>query len=194
MPRLSPERKLRLAMALTIRALRNSVTQHRAISLPNLLRLCRRHMSGLRVAAYRQAAAVEQLKRVYLRHQPFVVRPRVRWSGQPTTVRIWVTMDSLKTKLHPRRFPNMSPMMMAILGYMLDEHYTTPEIEEMAVSEEENRVYIRKAGDTGFNGIQSLEDLRNNWNRLMDVAGLTPVERAEAVGLFKAKVEKLPGM
>ena len=103
-------------------------------------------------------------------------------------------MDSLKTKLHPRRFPNMSPMMMAILGYMLDEHYTTPEIEEIAVSEDENLVYIRKAGDVGFDGIQSLEDLRNNWNGLMDVAGLTPAERAEAVGLFKSKVEKVPGM
>jgi hypothetical protein len=98
----------------------------------------------------------------------------------------------LTTKLHPRRFPNMSPMMMAILGYVLDEHYTTPEIEEMAVSENENRVYIRKAGDVGFNRIESLEDMRNNWNRLLDVAGLTPEERRAAVQLFNSKVEKLP--
>lgn len=98
----------------------------------------------------------------------------------------------LTSKLHPRRFPNMSPMMMAILGYVLGEHYTTPEIEEIAVSEDENIVYIRKAGDAGFNGIQSLEDMRNNWNRLLDVAGLTPEERRAAVRLFNSKVEKLP--
>ena len=48
-------------------------------------------------------------------------------------------------------------------------------------------------GGVGFEGIQSLEDLRGNWNNLMDVAGLTPEERAEAVAMFKQKVEKVPG-
>jgi hypothetical protein len=101
-------------------------------------------------------------------------------------------IDSLKQKLDPRRFPNMSPFMMAMLGYVLGEHYTTPEIDEITVSERENLVYIRAVGDAGFGDIQSLDDLRNNWNRVMDVAGLTPEERSEAVRLFKAKVGKLP--
>ena len=63
----------------------------------------------------------------------------------------------------------------------------------MTFSESENIVYIRKAGGVGFDGLQSLEDLRNNWNRLVDVAGLTPEERKEAVQLFVSKVEKVPG-
>jgi len=56
-------------------------------------------------------------------------------------------------------------------GYVLGESFTDPEIAELTVSESENLVYIRKAGGVGFDGLQSLEDLRNNWNRLIDVAG-----------------------
>ena len=47
---------------------------------------------------------------------------------------------------------------------------------------------IRNIGRT-----TSLEDLRNNWNRLIDVAGLTADERTEAVRRFRARVETVPG-
>ena len=66
-------------------------------------------------------------------------------------------------------------------------------IAEVSVSEAEGFVYIRKEGAVGFDGFQSLEDLRNNWNRLLDVAGLEPEERREAVRMFNAKIEKVPG-
>ena len=87
----------------------------------------------------------------------------------------------------------MSPFMAAIIGYVLGESYTEPEIAEIAVSEAEGLVYIRRAGGAGFDGMQSLDDLRENWNRLLDAAGLTTEERAEAVRLFVARVEKVPG-
>ncbi len=61
------------------------------------------------------------------------------------------------------------------------------------MAESDNLVYIRKSGAIGFDGIQSLEDLRDNWNRLLDAAGLTPEERKEAVALFYSRVETLPG-
>src|SRR3954469_2911742 len=102
-------------------------------------------------------------------------------------------MDDLKRKLNPTRFPGMSPMMAAVVGYVLGESFTDPEIGEITVSENENIVYIRRTGAVGFDGLQSLEDLRNNWNRLMDAAGLTPDERLEAIKLFFERVEKLPG-
>jgi hypothetical protein len=102
-------------------------------------------------------------------------------------------MDSLVLKLNPSRFPGMSPMMAAIVGYVMGESFTNPEIAELTVSETENIVYIRKAGAVGFDGLQCLEDLRNNWNRLIDVAGLTPEERSEAVRLFNSKVGTVPG-
>jgi hypothetical protein len=99
----------------------------------------------------------------------------------------------LAPKLNPRRFPGMSPLMAAIVGFVLGESFTDPEIAEINVSESEGLVYIRKAGEVGFNGLQSLVDLRENWNRLMDAAGLDQDERREAVQLFHAKVEKVRG-
>ena len=54
-------------------------------------------------------------------------------------------------------------------------------------------MYIRQTGAVGFDGMQSLDDLRQNWNRLLDAAGLTPEERREAVRLFTEKVDKVPG-
>ena len=102
-------------------------------------------------------------------------------------------MDSLKQKLNPSRFPGMSPFMAAIVGYVLGEHFSEPEIAEIKVGEAENVVYFRQVGSIRFDGLQSLEDLRNNWNRMIDAAGLTTEERKEAVRLFVAKIEKLAG-
>lgn len=102
-------------------------------------------------------------------------------------------MGTLKVKLNPRRFDGMSPFMAAIVGYVLGESFTTPDIAELTVSESESLVYIRQSGAAGFDGIESLDDLRNNWNRLLDAAGLTAEERKEAVSLFNGKVGTVPG-
>lgn len=102
-------------------------------------------------------------------------------------------MDELKCKLNPSRFPGMSPFMAAVVGFVLGESFTDPEIAELTVSENENLGYIRRNGTVGFDGIESLEDLRNNWNRLIEMAGLTPEERRLAVELFVSKVPTLPG-
>jgi hypothetical protein len=100
---------------------------------------------------------------------------------------------TLADKLNPARFPGMSPMMAAIVGYVLERSFTRPAIAELTVSEQENLVYIRPEGAAGFDGLQSLEDLRDNWNRLMDAAGLTAEERAEAVRRFAERVSVVPG-
>ncbi|MCC7291849.1 MAG: hypothetical protein IT449_07300 [Phycisphaerales bacterium] len=102
-------------------------------------------------------------------------------------------MNTLAQKLHPDRFTEMSPFMAAIVGYVLGESWTNPAIAEVTVSETEDLVYVRKAGSAGFDGLQSLTDLRNNWNRLLDAAGLTPEERREAVGLFNERIAVVPG-
>ncbi len=78
------------------------------------------------------------------------------------------------------------------VGYVPSESFTEPTIAELTVSELASLVYIRQEGAAGFEGIQSLDDLRNNWNRLMDATELTAAERAEAVRLFNAKVTKIP--
>lgn len=83
--------------------------------------------------------------------------------------------------------------MPAIVGYLLGESFTTPAIAEIKVSESENLVYIRQVGAVDFDGIQSLDDLRHNWNRLLDAAGLTVDERREAVDLFNLRVKTVAG-
>lgn len=102
-------------------------------------------------------------------------------------------MSALAEKLHPRRFTEMSPFMAAIVAFVLGESWTNPAIAEVTVSEAEDLVYVRKVGAVGFDGLQSLTDLRNNWNRFIDAAGLTQEERKEAVSLFRLRIETLPG-
>lgn len=102
-------------------------------------------------------------------------------------------MTTLAQKLHPKRFTEMSPFMSAVVAYVLGESWTEPYIAEITVSETEDLVYIRKADAVGFDGVQSLTDLRTNWNRLLDAAGLTPDERREAVRLFSERVCVVPG-
>ncbi len=109
---------------------------------------------------------------------------RSHWSG---------LVQDLIGKLSPKRFPGMSPFMAAVVGYIFGQSFTNPEIAEITVSESEGLVYIRQSGAVGFDGIQSLDDLRGNWNRLLDVAQLSAEERAEAVRLFNSKVLKVPG-
>ena len=67
--------------------------------------------------------------------------------------------------------------MAAIVAYVLGESWTDPAIAEVTVSETEDLVYVRKVGSPGFDGLQSLTDLRNNWNRLLDAADLSSDER-----------------
>lgn len=87
----------------------------------------------------------------------------------------------------------MSPFMAGIVGYVLGESWTDPAIAEITVSETEDLVYVRKTGAVGFDGVQSLTDLRNNWNRLLDAAGLTSEERREAMRHFNERVSIVPG-
>lgn len=58
---------------------------------------------------------------------------------------------SLASKLQPARFPNMSPLMAAINGYVFQQAYTKPQIAEIAISERENTVHIRATGPAHFN-------------------------------------------
>ncbi len=56
----------------------------------------------------------------------------------------------------------MSPLMAAIVRYVLDEPVTELAIAELTVSERENLVSIQPRGDAGFEEVQSLEDFRRD--------------------------------
>lgn len=94
----------------------------------------------------------------------------------------------LKKKLHPQRFKGISGKMAAIVGYILDEIYTDPHIQEMAVTSD-GIVMASQSGDIGMNDMIGSElDLQNNWKRLCETAGLDNNEMNEANSLFKEKI------
>lgn len=80
--------------------------------------------------------------------------------------------NCLVEKLHPRRFPGMSGKMAAILGYILDEVWTNPQIYALAVTRDGHLV-------TTDAYLGAAADLDANLSRLFDAAGLGPGERVE---------------
>ena len=92
---------------------------------------------------------------------------------------------TLVEKLHPHRFPGMSGKMAAIVGCILEQTWTSPVIAELAVTSD-GHVLARHEGDCGCNDyLGTATDLEANWRRLLDVAGLTPVEHQEATVVYQ---------
>lgn len=91
---------------------------------------------------------------------------------------------SLVRKLNPNRFPGMSPKMGAILGCILGEEFTNPNIDELCVTSD-GMLLGRLEGDCGMNEfLGSAADLRRNIKNLMDVAGLDESEADEFANLY----------
>ena len=98
------------------------------------------------------------------------------------------TLKSLRAKLHPARFTDMSSKMAAIVGCVVDETYTNPRIVHMIVTSD-NFVLGQHFGDCGFNQfIGDIADLNENWFNLLQAAGLTNDERQLAESLFEQAV------
>lgn len=94
---------------------------------------------------------------------------------------------TLADKLHPSNFTAMSGKMAAIVGYIINEEWTRPSINDMAITSD-GFVMAQISGDIGMNEfIGEASDLRRNWNTLLDAAGLTDEERQEARTLYKEK-------
>jgi hypothetical protein len=89
-------------------------------------------------------------------------------------------MPTLVEKLHPRRFPGMSPKMTAIVGYILRKRWTRPSIAELVITSD-GWLLARDEGQVTFDAIVgTAEDLERNWGNLLRAAGLTDDEQAEA--------------
>lgn len=99
-------------------------------------------------------------------------------------------MTTLHQKLAPARFPNMSPQMAAILGYVLEREFTTPTLAEIVVTPD-GHVLARPEGAPGplaYIGVEA--ELRANLSRLAMAAGLDTAEWAE----FRALVQDRLGV
>ena len=94
----------------------------------------------------------------------------------------------LKHKLSPICFPNMTPLMAAIVGHLLDLRIGHPAIEEIVVTSD-GFVLARAEKEAGANHfIGNYGDLIRNWFGLLDVAGLTVIQRVEAAAILAANV------
>ena len=99
-----------------------------------------------------------------------------------------VETGSLAKKLHPGRFPGMSGKMAAIVGYILGESWTEPEVFELAITSD-GFVLAGQSGDVGCNDwVGSAQDLERNVQNLLAVAGLTPEERQSWDALYRARI------
>jgi hypothetical protein len=91
---------------------------------------------------------------------------------------------TLAEKLHPARFTSMSGKMAAIVAYVMGCQWTAPAIAELVVTSD-GHVLARHEGDCGHNDyLGTAADLKANWRRLLDAAGLTPVECQQAETAF----------
>jgi hypothetical protein len=89
---------------------------------------------------------------------------------------------TLTDKLHPSRFSEMSGKMTAIVGYILGESWTEPEIVALSVTSDG---YVLT--DAEFFG--EAADLDRNLLNLLIAAGLTADERAEFERRYRQRVD-----
>ena len=87
--------------------------------------------------------------------------------------------EHLVAKLRPDRFTAMSGKMAAIVGYILDEHFSEPAISELVVTSD-GFVLAQAEGEVGANEMLGTEvDLNRNLLDLIEAAGLTAEEVRE---------------
>lgn len=98
-------------------------------------------------------------------------------------------MTPLSEKLHPSGFTSMSGKMSAILGFVLGETWSKPEIVELDITSD-GCLLARESGDIGHNSfIGALADWKDNLSRLFTVAEITPEEQHEFDLLWRGKVK-----
>jgi hypothetical protein len=102
-----------------------------------------------------------------------------------------VFLTALQTKLHPRRFPNMSPEFAAVVGCLLDIHITEPRLVDLLCTSD-GWLLGRNEGELGFDvSLGTRSWLLENWEKLITLpeVGLTKKELRAARGLV-AYLEK----
>ena len=87
-------------------------------------------------------------------------------------------------KFHPFRHPQMSSLMAAIVGFVIDAPFGDPRIADMIVTPD-GFILARAQGEVSAIAVARLIC---GWFSLLDAAKLTNTERMEAEVLFAAKI------
>jgi len=96
---------------------------------------------------------------------------------------------NLTDKLNPNRFTAMSGKTAAILGYVLGESWSEPEIRALHVTID-GFLLVQRNGDVGCNDfIGTMSDFCQNAFRLFEVAEITPSEAKLFRALWQKKVK-----
>ena len=93
----------------------------------------------------------------------------------------------LREKFHPFRHPQMSNLMAAIVGFVIDAPFGEPRIADMIVTPE-GFIMARAQGEVSLIAVARYDDLICCWFALLDAARLTHRERMEAEVPFAAKI------
>lgn len=98
--------------------------------------------------------------------------------------------EGLIEKLRPDRFTAMSGKMAAVVGYILEEPFTDPAINELVVTSD-GFVLAESEGEVGANDLIGEEaDLNRNLLSLIEAAGLTDDEVAEFGRLQRMRIKR----
>jgi len=101
-----------------------------------------------------------------------------------------IVRDRLVEKLRPDRFSAMSGKMAAIVGYILEEHFSDPAISELVVTSD-GFVLAQHEGEIGANEMIGEEaDLNRNPLTLIEAAGLTEDEVREFGRLQRERIRR----
>lgn len=99
-----------------------------------------------------------------------------------------VKREHLVEKLHPSQFSGASGLWRAIVGCIIGERVTQPAITQLVVTSDDCVLASHTNGPLCNAFIGALSDLRSNWRRYCDAAGLNDDERAEADRWFRTAV------
>ena len=95
--------------------------------------------------------------------------------------------DRLARKLHPYRHPQMSGLMSAIVGFVIEAPFGVPRIVEITVTPD-RFILARPEGEVSLVPVGRYEDLLFAWSALLSAARLTNIERIEAQSLFAHRI------
>jgi len=93
----------------------------------------------------------------------------------------------LRQKFHPFRHPQMSRLMAAIVGFVIDAPFGDQRIADMIVTPD-GFILARAQGEVSSVAVTRYDELICGWFALLDAAKLTNRERMEAEVLFAAKI------
>ncbi len=95
--------------------------------------------------------------------------------------------ETLLEKLDPDRYPNMSMSFIAILGFLLNENWTTPVILEITIIDD--IMLAMSEGQYFPNLLGNIVDLRANLRHLGMASGLTTDEWVEYRRLVENRLQ-----